>query len=60
MSPLGEGAWGVWQLARTLLSKEELTFEDVKRLIGPPPYAKNFVESVELILPKPDQPIPEP
>uniref|UniRef100_A0A0K0DTJ8 AAA domain-containing protein n=1 Tax=Strongyloides stercoralis TaxID=6248 RepID=A0A0K0DTJ8_STRER len=39
-------------LAKELLAKETLTYEDVKKLIGPPPYGdKDMVEMVEQSLP---------
>lgn len=38
----------ILQLAETLLAKETLNYEDVERLIGPPPFGrKRLIEPVE-------------
>uniref|UniRef100_A0A915ADX5 Paraplegin n=1 Tax=Parascaris univalens TaxID=6257 RepID=A0A915ADX5_PARUN len=43
------------KLARTLLKKEVLSYEDIKALIGPPKYGdKQVIELAEHILPKPE------
>ncbi|KHN85262.1 Paraplegin [Toxocara canis] len=43
------------QLAKTLLKKEVLSYEDIKALIGPPKYGdKQVVELAEHVLPKPE------
>uniref|UniRef100_A0A0N4ZMN9 AAA domain-containing protein n=1 Tax=Parastrongyloides trichosuri TaxID=131310 RepID=A0A0N4ZMN9_PARTI len=43
-------------LAKELLKKESLTYEDVKNLIGPPPYGdKNVIEMAEQSLPNLEQ-----
>lgn len=37
-------------MAETLLKKESLSYEDVEKLIGPPPHGKkNLIESVDLL-----------
>ncbi|VDM51247.1 unnamed protein product [Toxocara canis] len=43
------------KLAKTLLKKEVLSYEDIKALIGPPKYGdKQVVELAEHVLPKPE------
>ncbi|CAD5218316.1 unnamed protein product [Bursaphelenchus okinawaensis] len=42
-------------LAKTLLERETLSYEDVKQLIGPPKYGeKNVVDLADMVLPKDD------